>query len=210
MTERGHFEEAIDVFYLTRWETYPWLRGEEVNVKLLKAKIDARRRDVLRFHHKEIEHPLHMRDGVEINLSHDVAEEADGSFKGQGTSPGTVTGTARIVRTLAEIGRVNHGEILVVHATDPGWTPVFLIIKGVVVETGGILAHASCLAREYGFPAVQLPRAMKLIPDGATIEINGATGKVRIIDDGPDPEAGEAPGGDEEPQATPALADSAA
>lgn len=187
MVERGDLEDEIDVFYLSRWELYSWFEGTEKNVKLLKAKIAARKRDVLRFHRREVEMPMYMREGKVIDLSLDSGSgAAEGELKGLGTSPGTVTGTARIVRSLAEIGRVNHGEILVVHATDPGWTPVFLIIKGVVVETGGIMAHASCLAREYGFPAVHLKKAMKLIPDGATIEINGAAGLVKILDDGSD------------------------
>jgi pyruvate,water dikinase len=44
-----------------------------------------------------------------------------------------------------------------------------------------MLAHASCLAREYGMPAVHLPKAMKLIPNGATIRVNGSTGTVEIL-----------------------------
>jgi pyruvate,water dikinase len=76
---------------------------------------------------------------------------------------------------------VKQGEILVVNATDPGWTPVFLAIRGVVVETGGMGAHASCLAREYGMPCVQLEGAIQLIADGATITVNGDTGQVYLV-----------------------------
>jgi len=52
----------------------------------------------------------------------------------------------------------------------------------VVVETGGMLSHASCLAREYGFPAVHLPGATKLVADGATITVDGDTGAVTIVE----------------------------
>ena len=58
-----------------------------------------------------------------------------------------------------------------------------MVLSGIVIETGGVLAHAVCLSREYGLPAVQLPNARKRIPDGATITINGATGEITIIDD---------------------------
>jgi pyruvate,water dikinase len=101
-------------------------------------------------------------------------------LRGMPTSRGTVTGTARIVKQLSEIGRVAPGEILVANSTDPGWTPVFALISGVIVETGGMLCHSSCLAREYGFPAAQIEDALRLIPDGATIVLNGDTGEVRV------------------------------
>jgi pyruvate,water dikinase len=93
-----------------------------------------------------------------------------------------VTGTARIVRTQKEIGKVRSGEILVCNSTDPGWTPVFVVVQGVVTETGGMLSHASCLSREYGLPSVQIAGAMELIPDGATITVHGDTGRVTIDD----------------------------
>jgi pyruvate,water dikinase len=87
------------------------------------------------------------------------------------------------VKSLGEIGRIQPGEILVTNSTDPGWTPIFMIIKGIVLETGGLLAHGSMLAREYGFPAVQVEDAMQLIPDGALISVDGDSGIVRILPD---------------------------
>jgi pyruvate,water dikinase len=106
----------------------------------------------------------------------------DGVYCGNATSPGSVTGVARVLADHHEMPRVQAGDILVTHSTDPGWNPVFSVIKGVVVETGGMLSHASCLAREIGFPAVHLPNATKLIPDGATITVDGSTGTVTIDD----------------------------
>lgn len=102
------------------------------------------------------------------------------SLRGLPTSRGRVTGTARVVKQLDQIGRLNRGEILIANSTDPGWTPVFALISGVVVETGGLLSHSSCLAREYGFPAAQVENALQLIPDGATITIDGDSGEVRV------------------------------
>lgn len=57
-----------------------------------------------------------------------------------------------------------------------------MVITGGVLEPGGMLAHGSMLAREYGLPAVQLPNAMRLIPDGATITEDGNRGMIRIYD----------------------------
>jgi pyruvate,water dikinase len=90
-----------------------------------------------------------------------------------------------MVKSLAELGRLKKGEILVCNSTDPGWAAGFNIIIGIVTETGGPLAHAACLAREYGMPSVQLPNAVTLIPDGATILIDGVAGRVTVLDEAP-------------------------
>jgi pyruvate,water dikinase len=105
----------------------------------------------------------------------------DGVLRGIGTSRGTVVGTARIVPTQKDLGRVRKGDILITFSTDPGWTTVFLVLSGLVLETGGMLAHGSCISREYGIPAVQVTDAMSLIEDGSTIEVNGDTGEVRVL-----------------------------
>jgi len=70
----------------------------------------------------------------------------------------------------------------VTNSTDPGWTPVFLVLGGIVLETGGMIAHGALLAREYGFPAVQVEGAMGRIPDGALISVDGDAGTVRILE----------------------------
>ena len=54
---------------------------------------------------------------------------------------------------------------------------------GVIVETGGLLSHSGLLAREYGFPAAEIKNALNLIPNGATIRLNGNTGMVHILKD---------------------------
>ncbi len=73
------------------------------------------------------------------------------------------------------------GDILITNSTDPGWAPVFSIISGLVLETGGLLAHGACLSREYGLPSVLLRHAMNLVEDGAEITIDGATGEVLVL-----------------------------
>lgn len=103
-----------------------------------------------------------------------------------------MTGTARVVHDLKDIGRIRAGDILVTNSTDPGWTPVFAAIGGLVLETGGMLAHGSCLSREYGLPAAMIPNATRLINDGATITVDGSSGQVYICDSTPTVELREA------------------
>ncbi|MEZ5689192.1 MAG: PEP-utilizing enzyme [Caenibius sp.] len=112
----------------------------------------------------------------------DVGE--GGMLKGKTTSVGKVTGKARVVPELSQIGRVKKGEILIVHATDPGWSPVFNVISGIVLETGGLISHGALLAREYGLPGVQIENALQLVPDGTMITLDGDAGIVIIHEDG--------------------------
>jgi pyruvate,water dikinase len=179
LAERGLLP-AGDHYFLTLAELYDLLEGR-ADPALAAVKAAGRRRDFERVDRKELTPPpyLQRNHGVDLDDQGDGTAGRTG-LHGLGTSRGVVTGTARIVKTLDEIGRVRHDDILVCNATDPGWTPVFVVVSGIVLETGGMLAHASCLAREYGLPAVQLPGAMRAIPDGATITVNGDTGEVTV------------------------------
>jgi rifampicin phosphotransferase len=183
LQERSSLDAADDVYYLTWSQACALLRGRSARTGLLDAKVAARRRDVSRILAKELTPPMFLQRGRVIDLDRSNVSLGAGVFEGTPTSKGTVTGTARVIRFLTEIGRVRPGEVLVTNSTDPGWTPVFLLLSGIVVETGGVLSHASCLAREYGFPAVQLARGTELIPDGATITVNGDSGIVTLVSD---------------------------
>lgn len=77
---------------------------------------------------------------------------------------------------------IEEGDILVTAFTDPSWTPVFVSIKGLVTEVGGMMTHGAVIAREYGLPAVVgVENATRMIKDGQRIRINGAEGYVEIL-----------------------------
>ncbi|MBN2620364.1 hypothetical protein JXB22_04660 [candidate division WOR-3 bacterium] len=105
-----------------------------------------------------------------------------GNLSGTPISFGRVQGRARIIRSFKESQNLNQGEIMITHHTDPGWTPLFSIAGGVVIEVGGVICHAAMVARELGLPAIVLPGATSSIPDGAQIELDADTGRVRIIE----------------------------
>ncbi|MER3459605.1 MAG: hypothetical protein C4309_14180, partial [Chloroflexota bacterium] len=95
---------------------------------------------------------------------------------------GLARGPARVLRSLAEVTRLQPGDILVTETTAPPWTPLFAIVAAIVTDTGGVLSHAAILAREFGIPAVVgTGQATKLIRDGQMLEVDGSAGLVRII-----------------------------
>lgn len=94
-------------------------------------------------------------------------------------SGGTASGIARVILHFSEAGKLRPGDILVTKSTDPGWTPLFPLVRGLVLEVGGVLSHASIVAREYGIPAVaNIPDATKRIRDGQPLVVDGTAGKV--------------------------------
>ncbi len=106
---------------------------------------------------------------------------AGNTLPGVPASSGRATGIARVVHDLQQLSRVQAGDILVTNSTDPGWTPVFLLIRGLVLETGGILAHGTVLSREYGIPAVtSVKDATRQIHDGEVITIDGTQGFILL------------------------------
>ncbi|MFN0165210.1 MAG: PEP-utilizing enzyme, partial [Bryobacteraceae bacterium] len=73
------------------------------------------------------------------------------------------------------------GDILVTKQTDPGWAPVFFLIKGLVIERGGMLSHGAIIAREFGLPCVVgATGATRAITRGQIVTIDGDKGEVRL------------------------------
>ena len=102
------------------------------------------------------------------------------TMKGTGTSPGRVTGRARIVGDPSR-ANLKEGDILVARNADPGWTPVLSMVNGMVLEEGGLLNHCSIVARELGIPSiVGVQHATEKIPDGSIIMVDGGLGLVRL------------------------------
>lgn len=122
------------------------------------------------------------RDSLDQWLN--AGEENPNEIKGFAASSGVVEGTARVVKSVQEISRLQEGDILVCQVTNPTWAPVFQKIAAAVSDIGGSMSHAAIVAREYGLPAVVgTGKATTRIPDGARIRVDGARGLVTILED---------------------------
>ena len=95
------------------------------------------------------------------------------------------TGTARVVRTLEDMHRVQPGDVLVADMTDPDWEPVMKRSAAIVTNRGGRTCHAAIIARELGVPAVVgTGNALELIEDGAVVTVSCAEGDTGFIYEG--------------------------
>ena len=179
LAERHILDDHNDFYFLSFVELYEVFENRAPSMALVKAKVSARKNVFERYCAREEIVPPFIQHGMPVSFEQSGHENG---LHGAGMSKGIATGRACIVTDLSLIGRIQPKDILVCSATDPGWTPAFMVIAGVVLETGGLLAHGSLLSREYGLPAVVLRGAMKSIPDGAMITVNGNTGEVTIPD----------------------------
>ncbi len=91
-------------------------------------------------------------------------------------------GTARVVRSLAEMSKFQPGDVLVADMTDPDWEPIMKRAAAIVTNRGGRTCHAAIIARELGVPAVVgTGDAMSTITDGAEVTVSCAEGDTGYI-----------------------------
>ncbi len=177
LVQDGLLEDIEAIFYLRMEEIKTALRGEmlvETVRHLITKRRLERQRDATR-------HPPELFVG-ERPVYAEALTERGTVFTGLPSSPGRVTGIARVLYSPQEGARLQPGEILVAPSTDPGWTPLFLLASGLVIETGGYLSHGAIVAREYGIPAVlNVHLATQRIPDGSPILLDGAQGVVQLL-----------------------------
>lgn len=174
--ETGTFTAPEDIFFLTLAEIRELV---EARGRDWKGIVAARRAE--RDHHARVQVP----DTV-VGPGPAAARSTDSPsavLTGLPISPGCVEGTARLIRSPDDHGKVAPGDILVVPVIDPGLTPLFGLAAGVVAEMGGMLSHGAIILREYGLPAlVNVSGVMERLTDGERIGLDASRGEVRRLD----------------------------
>ncbi|KPF53666.1 phosphoenolpyruvate synthase [beta proteobacterium AAP51] len=95
------------------------------------------------------------------------------------------TGPVRLVRSTAEMDRVQPGDVLVTDMTDPNWEPVMKRASAIVTNRGGRTCHAAIIARELGIPAVVgCGDATDTLSEGALVTVSCAEGDSGYVYDG--------------------------
>jgi phosphohistidine swiveling domain-containing protein len=186
LIDRGTIERADDVLFLRRVEVLAALDG--TSASLDSVPMERRR---LWERQRRLVPPLRL--GTMPPMMKKIFESAEQAVRG--TSPGSIedivgipasggraSGPARVVHSIAEFSRVRPGDVLVAPMTAPAWTPLFDRVAAIVTDTGGVAAHASIVAREYGLPAVVgTTDATGRLRDGEIVEVDGSAGVVRRL-----------------------------
>lgn len=173
--EKGMLKNPDDIYFLTMEELIAYCRGEKLDV----SSLIPRRKD--EYERNKTVHLPETFSGRPIPIQNDEEVPRADVLKGLPVSPGRVTGPARVIMDPRQDAHLEEGEILVAPVTDTGWTPLFMLAKGLVVDIGGLLSHGSIVAREYGIPGVlNVMVGTKLIKTGQIITVDGGKGEVYL------------------------------
>jgi len=178
LVQAGVIDDAEDIHYLTFDELREVVRAHRLDDQLVR--------------NRKADHELHKRltpprvitsDGEIVAGAYKRVDLPAEAIVGLAVSSGVVEGRARVLLDMAAAD-LEPGDILVTAFTDPSWTPLFVAIKGLVTEVGGLMTHGAVIAREYGLPAVVgVEHATRRIRDGQRIRVHGTDGYVEILTD---------------------------
>jgi pyruvate,water dikinase len=91
-------------------------------------------------------------------------------------------GPVRLVKSAAEMSRVQQGDVLVTDMTDPDWEPVMKRAAAIVTNRGGRTCHAAIIARELGIPAVVgCGDATQALKDSRPVTVSCAEGETGFV-----------------------------
>lgn len=178
LVQTGTLTGKEDIFYLSVDELEEVVRTNTVNHSLI-----AQRKKDFTFFEKLTPPRVITSDGEIVTGNYNRDDLPADAIPGIGVSSGIIEGRARVILKM-EDANLENNDILVTTFTDPSWTPLFVAIKGLVTEIGGLMTHGSVIAREYGLPAVVgVNNATRLIKDGQRIRVNGTDGYVEVLSD---------------------------
>ncbi|MFT9497535.1 phosphoenolpyruvate synthase [Anaerosolibacter sp.] len=176
LVQTNVIQEKEDIYYLTFEE----LRGVIATNKL-DFDIICKGKEEYKLFEKLTPPRVITSDGEIIAGEYKRENLPAGAMAGLPVSSGIIEGRARVILNM-EAADLEDGDILVTAFTDPSWTPLFVSIKGLVTEVGGLMTHGAVIAREYGLPAVVgVENATKLIKDGQRIRVHGTEGYIEIL-----------------------------
>jgi len=168
--------EKEDVYYLTFEEFHEVVRTNKIDYQIISKRKEEHKQN------EKLNPPRVITSDGEIVRGHYKQETIPtNAIAGLAVSSGIMEGRARIILNI-EDADIEDGDILVTPFTDPSWTPLFVSIKGLITEVGGLMTHGAVIAREYGLPAVVgVEDATKRIKDGQRIRVNGTDGYIELL-----------------------------
>lgn len=176
LVQANVIHEKEDIYYLTFEELREVVRTHNLDPQLI-----SKRKEEHKLHEKLTPPRVITSDGEIITGQYKRENLPAGAIVGLAVSSGIIEGRARVILNMKDAD-LEDGDILITTFTDPSWTPLFVSIKGLVTEVGGLMTHGAVIAREYGLPAVVgVENATKLIKDGQQIRVNGTDGYIEIL-----------------------------
>ena len=166
-----------DIFFLRLNE----LDGLTAGVDGLRETVAARKLRWQALRRLEMPAILDSTDLEELGRPRALGSTAE--LRGDAVSSGVASGEVRLVTDPHAAHDLGTGYVLVCPSTDPGWTPLLIHARALVIERGGILSHGAIIARDCGIPAVVCPGIMRRLAAGDRVRVDGDRGTVTILDE---------------------------
>lgn len=184
LVSEGVVNNRDDIYYLQIDEIYQLMQGSLITNDL-PIRIKHRRKAYKEFAKIDMPERFITKNLPSLEKLEQVGAAKsvsnNKSILGLISSPGTVEGKA-VVLDEPKIPDEPY-DILIARHTDPGWTPLIALAKGVVVEYGGMLSHAAIVTRELGIPSIiGVKNASTIIKTGMRVRINTQTSSLEILD----------------------------
>jgi pyruvate,water dikinase len=172
LAETGKIRHPDDVFYLTLEQHDALLRSNnKEQIKALTKKI------------KQVQKEISASENITLpsviygELPPPIIEHDHKALRGIPVSSGMFTGEIVVVKGYQDFEKVIDGKILIIPFSDVGWTTILSQAGAIVSESGGILSHASIIAREFSIPAISSVDHACQLKDGlnATVDANNGS-----------------------------------
>lgn len=125
---------------------------------------------------------VHYSKKTSTHIEYNLTGKSEVLASGNAIGTQIATGTARLLDSPREAGKLKKGDILITDTTSPDWDPLLKRVAGVVTNRGGRTSHAAIVARELGVPAVVgCNFATQNIDDGTEITISCSQGKTGYV-----------------------------
>ncbi len=188
LADAGSLDAAEDLFYLETAELMLASDARHTGQPRPDLARSARERRELREARKRLHPPAAVPPAAGLKLGPFKLSgwetqkrnlDQGSVLRGFAVSPGKVTAPASVILSPADFDRMVPGTILVCPTTTPAWTPLFAQALGLVTDIGGVAAHGSIVAREYGIPAVMgTGNGTQRIANGEQVTVDGDGGTV--------------------------------
>lgn len=179
MQKTGDLSDRKDIFYLYKYEILDYLQYQSLHYNF-DERVRMRKKLLTQYAKEKLPRRIVTEEisGKET-ITHVISNKSH-ILRGKGTAKGKVEAEVIVVTSL-DYTLDYRNKILVTTATDPGWTVIFPLLKGVITEQGGLLSHASIIARELGIPClVQVSNATTRLQTGEKVKIDALKGTITV------------------------------
>jgi pyruvate,water dikinase len=177
--EQGKLEQEEDIFYCDLQTLKKLVDSEDPTfINEIKKRISYIKKEMLEL--SDIDLPSIIYGEVAPKLT---GIENRQVYKGIPASSGHYSGVISVIRSLDDFDHMIDGAILVIPYSDVSWTPILIRAGAIVSESGGILSHASIIAREMGIPAIVSVDHACNIKEGLMASLDAQNGLLLIEDE---------------------------